>query len=225
MEVFSTKNVAIDSGANILLYGQAGVGKTTALASLPDPIILSAEAGMLSLKDKDVAFMKISTLDDVRDAYKWLKSSEEAKKYRSVAIDSLSELCDIAFKDCQDRVGNEVQKLYPELRNTVARLIRNFKKLSVHFVCTAREQIKELRTGKMAAPTVVGNKLADDLPHAFDLVLHYTIDASNCRVVHTDSSSGSVAKDRTGTLPATIVDSRNLFDYVLKTILGESNVR
>ena len=224
MQVFSTKNVGIDSGANILLYGQAGVGKTTSLASLPDPVILSAEAGMLSLRDKDIPFLKITTLDDVRNAYTWLKSAEEAKAYRSVAIDSLSELCDIAFKDCQSRVGNEVQKLYPELRNTVASLIRNFKRLPVHFVCTAREQVKELRSGRISAPTVVGNKLADDLPHAFDLVLHYTIDSTNERLVHTDSSCGSVAKDRTGTLPSTIADTSDLFGYVLKTILGESNV-
>lgn len=221
MEVFSTKNVGIDSGANILLYGHAGVGKTTALGGLPDPIILSAEAGMLSLKSKDVAFAKITTLEHVREAYSWLKSDPEAKKYRSVCIDSLSELCDIAFKDCQDRVGNEVQKLYPELRGTVARLIRNFKALPVHFVCTAREQVKELRTGRMSAPTVIGNKLADDLPHFFDLVLHYTIDTTGRRIVHTDSQCGSIAKDRTGKLPATIEDTENLLGYVLTTILGD----
>jgi len=221
MELYSTKNVGIDSGANILLYGQAGIGKTTSLRTLPNPIILSAEAGMLSLKDHDVTFAKIMTLKDVREAFAWLRSSDEAKQYQSICIDSLSELCDIAFKDCQDRVGNEVTKLYPELRNTVASLIRGFKTLPVHFVCTAREQIKELRGQKMAAPTVVGNKLSDDLPHAFDLVLHYTINSTNDRIVLTNSKCGSVAKDRTGKLPATIEDTSDLFGYVLKTILGD----
>ena len=221
MELFSTKNVGIDSGVNILLYGHAGVGKTTSLATLPNPLIISAEAGLLALKDKDIAFSKVSTLNDVRDTFGWLKSSEEAKQFESVCIDSLSELCDIAFKDCQDRVGNEVQKLYPELRNTIASLIRNFKTLPVHFVCTAREQIKELRSGRIAAPTVVGNKLADDLPHAFDLVLHYTINSTNDRVVLTNSKCGSIAKDRTNMLPSTIDDTSNLFRYVLKTILGD----
>ena len=221
MELFSTQNVGIDSGVNILLYGHAGVGKTTSLATLPNPLIISAEAGLLSLKDKDIAFSKVSTLNDVREAFAWLKSSEEAKQFESVCIDSLSELCDIAFKDCQDRVGNEVQKLYPELRNTIASLIRNFKTLPVHFVCTAREQTKELRSGRIAAPTVVGNKLADDLPHAFDLVLHDTVNSTNDRVVLTNSKCGSIAKDRTGKLPPTIDDTSNLFRYVLTTILGD----
>ena len=224
MELFSTKNVGIDSGANILLYGHAGVGKTTSLASLPDPLIISAEAGLLSLKDHDMPYVKVASLDDVREVYKWLASHDETHGFRSVCIDSLSELCDIAFKDCQDRVGNEVQKLYPELRNTVARLIRNFKRLPVHFVCTAREQVKELRNGRISAPTVIGNKLADDLPHAFDLVLHYTINSANERLVHTNSVSGSIAKDRTGKLPDTISDTKNLFGIILNKILGESNV-
>ena len=225
MEIFSTKDAGHKSGASILLYGQAGVGKTTALASLPSPLIISAEAGLLPLQGQDIAFIPVATLADVRAVYKHLSKDENAGAFKSLVIDSLSEVCDMAFKDCKDRVGDEVVKLYPELRATVATLIRSFKALPMHFVCTARETIKELRKGKQPAPTVVGNKLADDLPHIYDIVLHYTVDSSNNRVVYTNSSTGSVAKDRYGVLPPVIEDTNGFLGKIVdKLTIGESNV-
>ena len=223
MEIYSTREAGLYSGATILLYGQAGIGKTTALASLPKPLILSAEAGLLPLQDSDVDFVKVSELADVRKAYKWLHDKTNADKYQSVVIDSLSEVCDIAFLDCKKRVGDDVTKLYPELRSTVATLLRAFKGLPIHFVCTARETVKELRKGKQSAPTVVGNKLAEDIPHVFDIVLHYTIDADNRRVVYTDTSSGSVAKDRTGKLPPMIEDTDQFLGKIINHVTGGSN--
>ena len=224
MEIFSTRDAGRYSGASILLYGQAGIGKTTALASLPKPIILSAEAGLLPLQGEDIAFAKIGSLTDVREAYKWLSNAENANDYRSLVIDSISEVCDMAYKDSKERVGDEVTKLYPDMRATVSSLLRSFKTLPMHFICTCRETVKELRKGKQLAPTVIGNKLADDLPHVFDLVLHYTIDTENRRVVYTDSSSGSVAKDRTGKLPAVIADvNEGFLGDIVNKIAGGSN--
>lgn len=220
MEIFSTDDAGLYSGATILLYGQAGIGKTTALASLPKPIILSAEAGLLPLQGKGIAFSKIATLADVRKAFVALKNPDLAGTFSTVVIDSISEVCDMAYVECKNLVGNEVTKLYPELRATVATLLRSFKSLPMHFVCTCRETVKELRKGKQSAPTVVGNKLADDLPHVFDLVLHYTVDSDNQRVVYTNSSSGSIAKDRTNMLPPVIKDTDGFLGRILETIAG-----
>lgn len=223
MEVFSTRDAGKYSGASILLYGQAGIGKTTALASLPKPIILSAEAGLLPLQGHDLSFAKIGSLDDVRKAFKWLSDPENSERFETLVIDSISEVCDMAYKDSKDRVGDEVVKLYPDMRSTVATLLRSFKTLPMHFVCTCRETVKELRKGKQLAPTVVGNKLADDLPHVFDLVLHYTIDSDNNRVVYTNSKSGSVAKDRTGKLPSVISDTDGFLGKIIDKVAGGSN--
>jgi len=40
----STSAIAA-TGVKILVYGQAGAGKTTLITTLPNPIILSAEGG------------------------------------------------------------------------------------------------------------------------------------------------------------------------------------
>ena len=41
-------------GVKLLVYGQAGAGKTSLIPTLPNPIVLSAEAGLLSIAGADV---------------------------------------------------------------------------------------------------------------------------------------------------------------------------
>ena len=42
----TTREVASD-GVKVLVYGGSGSGKTTLIGTLPDPVIISAEAGLL----------------------------------------------------------------------------------------------------------------------------------------------------------------------------------
>ena len=49
----STATIA-SSGVKVLVYGQAGSGKTTLIRTAPAPLILSAEAGLLSLAGTDI---------------------------------------------------------------------------------------------------------------------------------------------------------------------------
>ena len=44
---------------NCLVYGEAGIGKTTLCATAPSPLIISAEAGLLSLKKHDIPVYEI----------------------------------------------------------------------------------------------------------------------------------------------------------------------
>ena len=38
----------------VLVYGASGAGKTTLIPSLPEPIVLSAEAGLLSIRGSNI---------------------------------------------------------------------------------------------------------------------------------------------------------------------------
>ena len=54
-----------NQGAKILMYGASGVGKTTSLATAPGKtLIISMEAGLLSIKDADNV-----TAIEVKEAY------------------------------------------------------------------------------------------------------------------------------------------------------------
>ena len=63
----NTNDVSI-SGVKLLVYGAAGAGKTYLIKTLPDPIILSAEAGLLSLKGSDLSYFAIESMSDLSRA-------------------------------------------------------------------------------------------------------------------------------------------------------------
>ena len=56
------------SGVKLLVYGAAGVGKTALIATLPSPIVLSAEGGLLSLQSADLPYIDVASLDALREA-------------------------------------------------------------------------------------------------------------------------------------------------------------
>ena len=45
------------AGVKVLVYGHAGAGKTSLIRTAPNPVILSAEAGLLSLSDLDIPYI------------------------------------------------------------------------------------------------------------------------------------------------------------------------
>ena len=219
-QIKSTKSLE-SNFLNMLIYGRAGVGKTVSLGTAPKPLILSAEAGMLSLLSMDIPYVTIRSIADLRDVYTWLLTSPEADQYQTVCIDSISEVCDIAFVECKKRVGSSIPTLYSELRTTVLPLLSAFRNLPKHIVATARETTKQTKNEVIVGPAMVGNKLTDDLPYLYDVVLHYTIDESNNRVCYTNSSCGSIAKDRTGLLPDEIRGMDNLVNGIINSIGGK----
>ena len=83
------------SSVKVLVYGQAGAGKTTLITTLPAPVILSAEAGLLSIAGSNIPFLQINDMGDLKEAYKWLAESDEPKAFESVAIDSISEIAEV----------------------------------------------------------------------------------------------------------------------------------
>jgi septin family protein len=83
------------SGVKLLVYGQAGTGKTTLITTLPSPVILSAEAGLLSIAHADIPFVAIDSMSTLQDAFSWLTSSDEAKQFESIALDSISEIAEV----------------------------------------------------------------------------------------------------------------------------------
>src|SRR5574343_1688925 len=88
-KITSTKDMAMDH-AKVVLYGPPGSGKTTAAATWPKPLLLSAESGLLSVRDKAIDVMAIDQWEDLEWAFAYLK--HEKHEYLSVVIDSLTEV-------------------------------------------------------------------------------------------------------------------------------------
>ncbi|ANI79027.1 ATP-binding protein [Sphingobium sp. EP60837] len=189
------------SGVKILAYGQAGAGKTSLIPSLPDPIILSAEGGLLSIQDHDLPYIEVGSMEALREAYEWLSSSDEAKQFKSVALDSISEIAEVVLAH-ELKNNKDGRAAYGELNSTMAELIRAFRDLpDKHVYFTAKLEKSQDEMGKLLYnPSMPGKSLTQQLPYFFDIVLALRVerdgDGTAQRMLMTDSDGSWTAKAR-----------------------------
>jgi len=201
----STGSLAAN-GVKVLVYGQAGAGKTSLIKGLPRPIVLSAEGGLLSIQDADLPFIEITSMDNLREAYEWL-GSDEAKQYQSVALDSISEIAEVCLNH-EKKVNKDPRAAYGAMQEQMADIIRAFRDLpGRHILMTAKLEKSTDETGRILyAPSMPGNKTGQSLPYFFDEVLALRVEKDGegvtQRALMCDSDGLWLAKDRSGKLEA-----------------------
>lgn len=194
-------------GVKLLVYGQAGAGKTSLIPTLPNPITLSAEAGLLSIAGADLAYIEIANIQDLTDARDWLASSVEAADYQSVALDSISEIAEVVLGD-EKRIAKDPRQAYGAMQEAMAYIIRAFRDLpGKHVYMSAKLDKSQDEMGRvMYAPSMPGQKSGQQLPYFFDEVLALRVekDAEGVpqRGLMCDSDGLWLAKDRSGRLDA-----------------------
>jgi phage nucleotide-binding protein len=195
------------NGVKLLVYGQAGAGKTTLIKTLPKPIVLSAEGGLLSIQDADLPYIEIGSMDDLMEAYEWLTGSEEAKGYGSVALDSISEIAEVVLNS-EKKIAKDPRQAYGAMQEKMADVIRAFRDLpDRHVYMSAKLEKTQDEMGRVTyAPSMPGNKTGQALPYFFDEVLALRVekdsDGASQRALMCDSDGLWLAKDRSGKLGA-----------------------
>lgn len=178
-KIQSTKDTG-KTNINILVYGQSGVGKTRLISTLPSPLIISAESGLLTLKESNIDYIAIDNTSDIKDIYRWLKSSKEPQeKYKSIAFDSLSEIAEIILvtEKEKDKSANTWSGYLP-MQEQIQKIVRAFRDLPYYIYFTSKaEKALEQELGRMLyQPAMPGNKLASSLPYFFDFVFAMRIE-------------------------------------------------
>ena len=197
-------NTITASNLKVLVYGQAGAGKTSLIPTLPKPVILSAEGGLLSIAGSDIPFIQIKNMNDLREAYTWLTESDEAKQFESVALDSISEIAEVCLNS-EKAKASDPRQAYGEMQTTMAEVIRLFRDLPMHVFMTAKLEKAQDEMGRMLySPSMPGNKTGQSLPYFFDMMLALRVekDAEGIvqRALMCDSDGLWAAKDRSGKL-------------------------
>jgi len=202
----TTKSLAT-SGVKLLVYGQAGAGKTSLIPTLPNPVVLSAEGGLLSIAGADVPFIEISSMDALREAYEWLTKSEESKGFQSVAIDSISEIAEVVLNH-EKKTNKDPRAAYGNMQEQMADVIRAFRDLpGRHVYMSAKLEKTQDEMGRVLySPSMPGNKTGQALPYFFDEVLALRVErdaeGNTQRALMCDSDGLWLAKDRSGKLAA-----------------------
>jgi phage nucleotide-binding protein len=195
---------ALANAVKLLVYGQAGAGKTSLIPTLPSPIVLSAEGGLLSIQDADVPFIEVDSMATLKEAYQWLSSSAEASQYASIALDSISEIAEVVL-NAEKKATKDPRQAYGAMQEQMADIIRAFRDLPKHVYMSAKLEKAQDEMGRILyAPSMPGNKTGQQLPYFFDEVLALRVErdaeGNSQRALMTDSDGLWVAKDRSGKL-------------------------
>ncbi|HWV46989.1 MAG TPA: ATP-binding protein [Nitrospira sp.] len=211
-------------GIKCMVYGPAGMGKTVLNATMPNPVMISAESGALSLSQKNLErifgvghpwvtynmpIIVVKTIDDLKDAFRYLTESAEATQFQSCGLDSLSEIAEVVLNAAK-RTVKDPRQAYGELiekMETVVRDFRDIKGKNVLFL-SKMEPMKDELTGVVKyGPMMPGAKLGVKMPYFFDEVFRYGIskapDGSEFRFLQTQPDLQYEAKDRSGALDKT----------------------
>lgn len=203
VQLQSTNSVKADA-IKVVVYGPAKIGKTRLAITAPSPVIVSTEKGLLSLRKENLPFIDVSNLNELANAYIWLKSPQAAR-FKTFIFDSISDLGEIILGEEKSKNKNG-QKAYGNLNEKIMQIFRDFRELqNRHVVFIAKEmQYQGSNNMQCVRPTMPDQYLTGQLPYMFDLIAHMTHVRFNDGNVHVGfnckASEQVTAGDRSGTL-------------------------
>lgn len=219
MNINNTQNTGV-SVLKILVFGESGVGKTTLAGTINEPtLIISAEAGLLSLGNKKIDVIDLS-LDDngnvipkekriarLGEVYQYLTSDACRKKYKWIFIDSLTEInqnlleqLNLEFPERKDSLP-----MYGELAKRMRSLVKTFRDLPYYnVVFTALSETDKDENGQRFIGISLVGSFSTKIAAFFDEVLYLhadrDADGNTKRILVTEKSDKLMAKDRSGKL-------------------------
>lgn len=204
MRITSTRDAGVDR-LKIVIYGTAGAGKTRLAATTGDPrrtLIVSAEAGLLSLRGEDIDAVEIKSLVDMRSAYAFLRRGEH--DYRWVIVDSISELAEVCLGE-EKRTAKDPRAAYGQTAEVMTTMLRTFRDLPCHVVFTAKQDRAQTESGAMLyGPSMPGKQLGPAVGYLVDemfaLRTQRADDGTIERYLQTGPDGVYEAKDRSGAL-------------------------
>jgi len=218
---------------NFMIYGDPGVGKTvlagssSEVESMAPVLLIDVEGGTISLNNTypNVDIVRVQNSKQLNKVYQELRKEDHG--YRTVVIDSLTEMQKLMMVELMQQVVKEDTSRDPEVPSLrewgknieqTRRIVRNFRDLEVNTVYTAHAMYDkdDKRARTRILPSFSG-KLANEVAGFVDIVGYYypkVKGGKEIRVLLTGGTEDTVAKDRTGTLPKFVSDP------TMKTLWG-----
>lgn len=220
----TTSAAAVQQGVKMLVYAGAGAGKTLLCASAPRPVVISAEAGLLSLTPKNIAkvfgandpritydipTMQVTNLAQLAEAYHYFADPRSGARnyFDSICVDSLTEIAEVVL--ATSKAGkNDPRQAYGELIDKMGLLVRQFRDMpGYHVYMSAKSEYSKDEGSGLTKyqPSMPGAKLGQQLPYFFDEVFHLGVGRDprtqhTFRYLLTQPDMQYVAKDRSGSL-------------------------
>lgn len=203
-------------GSTVLIYGESGMGKTTALGTLQGKtLIIDIEGGSSVLRGKDVDIVSVpQDLSGLKDLFTELSLNPTALGYKNICLDSATELQSFMLVN----LGTISKLGVPSLQDygTVTfkmreymRKLRDLREHGINVVVTALEMYLEIEHNEEVTRTkafpMMMKKLAPEVCGMFDVVTRLCVsskkDHEGERFLVLDGTDDYMAKNRYGGAP------------------------
>lgn len=198
IKIQNTNDMDIDS-VKCVVYGGAGVGKTRLCATAPNPIIISAEEGLLSLSEVDCDYVEIKSLKELDEAYRMFKADNN---YDTICLDSLSEICEVLLQELLPNF-KDPRQAYNEMAQGTMPLIRKFRRIKgKHTVFTSKLiQVQDEESGDITQQLFIpGRVIPNQIPYMVDELFCMQVDRKGIPFLQTSPDRIRFCKDRSGAL-------------------------
>ena len=209
LQLQSVDSNTTQNGIKCCVYGKAGIGKTRLVLTCPQPLILSCERGMLSVRGHNLPQLpEINSLAELINCLDWCINSPQCAQFNTLFFDSISEAAEIVLKHSKATHKDGRQAHDHTNDQMIWKVFRGFRDIPrKHVVMTAKERYDEdqYTTIKQFKPSMPNARLRLELPHFFDYVFRYC-DGINMqtqqpwKALQTSADPTCVAKDRSGKL-------------------------
>ena len=222
ISLVGTAELARTHGVKMLGYSRAGMGKTVLIATCPNPVMISAESGVLSLAKANlerlfgvatpgitynIPVIQVKNVQQLMEAHQWAEQSYEARQFQTVCLDSTSEIAEVVLSHAKKQ-NKDPRQAYGALLDQMIDTIKAFRDLyGKHVYMTAKEERfkDDLTGGTICGPMMPGGKLGPALPYTVDVLFHINkakdpAGGPDYRYLRTQPDFNYEAKDRSGAL-------------------------
>jgi phage nucleotide-binding protein len=217
MSIFK-KYEPTDHFIKALVYGPSGSGKTVFSSTAPKPVILSAEAGLLSLAGRsDVDYAVINSMDDLKLAFLELKKGTE---YKTIVIDSITEINEVIKASIERRTGKKMQlQDWGELAKQIRDLLRAYRDLPYHVIFIAQEEVEKDEDRIVKYVPQLNGKSKDAIAYFMDVVGYTYIDKLGAHKITVAPNEKLLTKSR---MPSLLADTPTDFSEWIAMLKTEA---
>lgn len=160
--------LAVRYGVKMLVFGPPGGGKTPAIRTAPNPVLLATEPGLLSLRGSNIPTWEAGTAERCEEFRKWFFGSKEASKFDTVCIDSVSQLAEHYLAKAE-RGNKHGLAAYGAMAEDVAGFTEAlYFQREKHAYLVCKEDILD---DGWRRPYFPGKELHKKIPHRYDVIM------------------------------------------------------
>jgi len=225
----------------LLVCGNPGAGKTRMASTFPNPFYISAEGGLLSIRDRDVPYIEMRQRADLYAVKEVIEGGLAEKTIGrpvdTLVIDTIDEVQNILMRERLEDTKSENFGLqdWGWIADQMKSLIRGLRSLPVHVIFTCHlKETSDSDSGEVWFEPGMQGQTSKHIPAAVDLALVLT---SKTKVVAVGGQKERVVtrmlqtypdrhhrwiKDRSGKLPPNVeIDFENDFQRISDLIYGD----